>query len=253
MITAVGKNDPFGSILKDHLISLGLSTQGILYSENNSTALFNAVINHENDLEFGIADMEIFNEITPRVIEKFERYLIQSPIICMDANLSIETMKKIGEICETYKIPLFVDPTSVLKSLKFVKGDILKYITYIKPNEDEIYALASEITQKKCSTVEECIKILLGTGVKNIILTRGEKGVVYANKKEIKKFDALKTKVVNTTGAGDNFCAGFIFGITKNFSIEDSIMIGQRASQMALSTELSVHPDLSQEKILEKN
>lgn len=253
MITAIGKNDSFGAILKDHLISLGLDTRGILYSKKNSTGLYNCIINNENDLEYGIADMDIFNEITPKIIDGFENKIIPSSIVFMDCNLSIETMKKIGEICEIYKTPLFVDPTSVPKSLKFVQGNLLKFITFLKPNEDELFAISNEILQKKTNSIEEGIKVILDKGVKNIILTRGEKGVVFANKNGIKKFEALKTKVVNTTGAGDNFCGGFIFGITRNHSIEESIMLGQRASRLAISTEHSVHPNLSDKVLLEDN
>jgi fructose-1-phosphate kinase PfkB-like protein len=153
--------------------------------------------------------------------------------------------------------------------LKFVDSKILSSISFLKPNEDELLEMASHILKKQVHDIDLSIKTLLNQGVKvrlcfpeftkehscykvcqrNNLSFRGEKGVIFSCKEVQKSFPALKVEIVNTTGAGDNFVGGFCYGLVNNYSIEECIQFGQNASKMALSTDLSVHPKLSEENI----
>ena len=64
------------------------------------------------------------------------------------------------------------------------------------------------------------------TAIKN-----GEKETYIVNNGELHIVDSYSTNVVDTTGAGDNFAAGFIYGILNGLSIEDC---GKIASYVAL-------------------
>ena len=51
-------------------------------------------------------------------------------------------------------------------------------------------------------------------GIKNIILTLGEKGCVYFDKNnDVNKYEAYKVKAVDTTAAGDSFIGAFAMKI----------------------------------------
>ena len=66
---------------------------------------------------------------------------------------------------------------------------------------------------------------LLERGIKNVIITLGEKGAYFANKNEsfmVEAFD-LKNKVVDTTGAGDAFNAGLAVALTEGKNIKEAI------------------------------
>ena len=67
--------------------------------------------------------------------------------------------------------------------------------------------------------------ILLKKGIKNVIITLGDKGCLFANDLESFIVDAfdLKSKVVDTTGAGDAFNAGLAVALTENKDIKESI------------------------------
>lgn len=68
-----------------------------------------------------------------------------------------------------------------------------------------------------------------------LVVTMGGDGVFVAFKDNsvvvTRRFNTLHTKqVVNTLGAGDAFAAGFLYGQLKNFSIEDSVYIGNKCA-----------------------
>jgi len=66
---------------------------------------------------------------------------------------------------------------------------------------------------------------LLEKGIKNIVITLGEKGAFFANSEE--KFFLpianLSNPVVDTTGAGDAFNAGFAAALTEGQNIKDAL------------------------------
>ena len=66
---------------------------------------------------------------------------------------------------------------------------------------------------------------------KNIIITRGENGAVSIRGNEIVEFSAKKNlKIVDLTGAGDLFAAGFLHGHINKMSITESL---QKGTEMA--------------------
>ena len=63
------------------------------------------------------------------------------------------------------------------------------------------------------------------------MITRGEKGSIAINKNEVVECDIQKNlKIVDLTGAGDLFGAGFLHGHINNLSIKESLQKGTEMS-----------------------
>jgi sugar/nucleoside kinase (ribokinase family) len=107
---------------------------------------------------------------------------------------------------------------------------ILKFVDFFFPDFEEAKAL----TQEK--SLEKILKKFFRFGCKVVALKLGEKGCIIAKKDKIIKVPAIKTKVVNPTGAGDFFNAGFIFGYLKYKSLEKAGMFGNAVAAFAIST-----------------
>ena len=70
---------------------------------------------------------------------------------------------------------------------------------------------------------------------KLIVLTRGEKGSVAINGEEIVECDVQKNlKIVDLTGAGDLFAAGFLHGVINNLSTKESLGKGTKMSSKVI-------------------
>ena len=66
---------------------------------------------------------------------------------------------------------------------------------------------------------------------KLLVITRGKKGSIAIQKNEVVECDSQKNlKIVDLTGAGDLFAAGFLHGHVNNLSIEESL---QKGTEMA--------------------
>ena len=62
---------------------------------------------------------------------------------------------------------------------------------------------------------------------KLLIITRGEKGSIAIQKNEVVECDGQKNlKIVDLTGAGDLFAAGFLHGHVNNLSVKESLQKG---------------------------
>ena len=101
-----------------------------------------------------------------------------------------------------------------------VKKHRLEFKELIKKNIDILFANESEV-KELCQTedLEESAKEISNM-IEIVAITRSEKGAKIYNAKEAVEIKAkVFNKVKDTTGAGDLFAAGFLYGLTKKFSI----------------------------------
>ena len=67
------------------------------------------------------------------------------------------------------------------------------------------------------------------------MITRGEKGSIAMQKDEVVECDIQKNlKIVDLTGAGDLFAAGFLHGYINNLSIRESLEKGTEMSSKVI-------------------
>ncbi len=91
-------------------------------------------------------------------------------------------------------------------------------------NEQEILSLIN------AKTFDEVISFGKNLG-KLIVITRGEKGSIAIKNDEVVEFGVQKNlKIVDLTGAGDLFAAGFLHGYINQFSIKKSLEKGTEMS-----------------------
>ena len=108
-------------------------------------------------------------------------------------------------------------------------------IDFFTPNELEAgYYLKKDLKSK--SDIQSAAKDFLDKGIKNIIITLGEKGLYFANKQEKYFVDTfkLKNKVVDTTGAGDAFNGAFAFALENDYKSYDALQFANKIA--AIST-----------------
>ncbi len=105
------------------------------------------------------------------------------------------------------------------KWMKRIKP-ILPHTDILMGNEQEIRALTKE------NKLVKAVKLIHLMGVKNVIVKRGEKGSLVSKDFLLEEIPTIKVKSFDSTGAGDMFAGGFLYGILKGFSPIDSAKIG---------------------------
>ena len=104
---------------------------------------------------------------------------------------------------------------------------LLPYIDYIFPNETEIALLTGIKDPFKNA------ELLVNNGVSCAVIKRGAQGCLIRTRKEIYQIPAYPAAhPVDTTGAGDAFTAGFLWGLSQKFQLEDCGLWKELGRQM---------------------
>ncbi len=105
---------------------------------------------------------------------------------------------------------------------ELLKSNISLHPWLIKPNIDELKALTNLPLESDVEIVDACKKIL-EQGVKNILVSLGEKGVIFVSHEGAYKAFSPKVEAKNTVGAGDTVVASFIYTDSKEMDIEEKL------------------------------
>ena len=105
---------------------------------------------------------------------------------------------------------------------------ILKKSFIIFPNKQEVSLLTGK-------SYEQGAKELLREGAKIAAIKLGGEGCYVTDGKESYSVPALPTKIVDTTGAGDAFCAGFLHGLILGKNIEECGRLGNLVASKKIS------------------
>jgi sugar/nucleoside kinase (ribokinase family) len=82
----------------------------------------------------------------------------------------------------------------------------------------------------------EMAEELLSRGVGTAVIKIGADGCILGDKDGIVHVPAYKTEVSNTTGAGDNFSAGFLCGLCRGYSKISCAKLGNAAGAITVSS-----------------
>ncbi len=127
---------------------------------------------------------------------------------------------------------LFVvfNPSSYVTKRGINKLDVIKLVDCIIVNKEE----SQELLNTKESDLEKLSEELYRKTKKMIVITDGKNGACcfWNNKFYFRK--ARKIKVVESTGAGDAFSVGFVYGIISKRSINKCLEFGIRNAESVI-------------------
>jgi sugar/nucleoside kinase (ribokinase family) len=104
---------------------------------------------------------------------------------------------------------------------------LLPYIDYFMPSIEEARDMSGQ------SSAEDCACFYLDRGAKACVFTLGSEGAFYADQGSTRlKSPAYDIKVVDTTGCGDAFDAGFIAALHHKMDLETSLRFAQAAAAL---------------------
>jgi ribokinase len=163
----------------------------------------------------------INDTITPQEVNM--QYISQTQFLHLSSfvgELSFETQKKIVETLPA-NIKVSFDP-GILYMRKGIAQleSVIKRSYIMMPNSIELELLTGEKDPQKGAA------FLLKKGVKIVAVKMGANGCYVTNGKEDYSIEPFKVKVVDTTGAGDAFCAGFLYGLLNKNNLRECGEIG---------------------------
>ncbi|WP_010277559.1 carbohydrate kinase family protein [Paenibacillus senegalensis] len=231
--SAVGK-DGLGKFLINHLQTTGIDTSCIQQVEHSTSMV---VVTKSKTTPIPIfyrgADYHLqYNDnLREALLNSRMVHFSCWPISRMPARRTIE---RVLAEARTHHILIGFDPNyhpmiwqSGEDGVDYVKS-IIKQTDIVKPSEDDAERLFGKDTH------ENQIEKFLELGAKLVIMTLGAEGAIASNGKESITFRSYADEVVDTTGAGDAFWAGFYSALVKRFSVREAIELGFAVSAYKL-------------------
>jgi len=115
-------------------------------------------------------------------------------------------------------------------------ASVLRLVDVLTPNEAEAKVLVSRDPVEPIPP-EEIAHELIRSGVKQVVMTLGEKGALIVTPSSCKLVPAISVPAVDTTGAGDAFNAGLATALASGASLEDAVQFAVIAGGLAVTKE----------------
>lgn len=113
---------------------------------------------------------------------------------------------------------------------------VLQLVDILTPNQSEARVLAGQ-TPDKAIDPEAVARELIRRGVKQVVMTLGEKGALIVTASSSRQVPALRMSAVDTTGAGDAFNAGLAMALACGASLEAAVQFAVVAGGLAVTKE----------------
>ncbi len=217
----IGKvgNDKYGNFFRENLEKNGIEDK-LLTSELPS-GVASTFISHDGERTFGTylgaAATLKADELSPDMFKGYaylyiEGYLVQDHDMILRA---IQLGKEAGlQICLDLASYNIVDADKEFFTLL-----ISKYVDIVFANEEEAKAFTGHTPQEAIETIgKQCSIAVVKVGSEGSYIRKGTEEV---------KVNAITVQhVKDTTGAGDYYAAGFLYGLTCGYSLEKCAKIG---------------------------
>ena len=223
----IGKvhDDVFGNIFNNDMKALGIDIRLKPTKSGSSTARSHILISEDGQRTMQTylgACLELcLSDISPSIIKKPKVILLEGYVWDIkDGPLLAKKVAEIGQKNNATIAMSLSDSFCVNRHRNKFEMFVRNETNIVFADEDEINALFG--TQN----IEEIIKELSKLNTL-FVITRAEKGSIIIQNELVIAQDAMRVKeIIDTTGAGDAYAAGFLFGWVKSFDLSECAKYG---------------------------
>lgn len=239
MLGAVGR-DSYADMQRESLGKAGVDVSRLLVKDDVSTGLAVVTVNKDGDNSIVVvsgANMEL----SMQDIDDNEDLIRACETVILQMEIPLDTVCYAAKKAKALGKTVILDPAPVPKEFP---EELYQYVDVIKPNETEL----ARLTAMDCEEdrYQQAAKVLRSRGVKNVLVTLGEKGV-WLDSEECGTCEvpAHKVQAVDTTAAGDSFTAALAMMLTQGKNIREAaefangvsaIVVTRRGAQSSIPT-----------------
>ena len=229
LFTCLG-DDVFGTLYLDNLKKSGLDLDYIKVIKTSSTGI--AVVNVDSSGRNNIVVFPGANDLLkPQLILENLEEIFKFHIIITQLEIPVSTVRTIAKQ-KTEKNIFILNPSPVDPLGDY--EDILEKVDILLPNEIELSHLSGKRTES-LDEIKKAAGIILKSGVKNIVITLGGKGVMVINQKFEEYIQAEKIEAVDTEGAGDIFAGAFTYFYARTYDILKSARFANKIAAISVT------------------
>lgn len=227
LVGAIGGDD-MGMLLESMLKRQGVDTTRLQHRTDLPTAATMLAVNSNGDRpNFHAIGATIMLEIDGPTEEfivgsRFVHWGGVGTMLTLDGGRGAEILQKARAKGATVTCDFIAPQPGTLDAIK----TILPHVDYFMPSLEEAMAIAGT------TTPEDTARYFLDCGTGACIFKWGAKGSLLATREGLKRIPAFRVDVLDTTGCGDAYCAGFIAALSKGRDVEESCRFATAVSAL---------------------
>lgn len=222
-------NDDFHIMLNKSLGDNGVDIKDVLVEDYGQTgvALISVDGSGENEIIVISGTNMKFNK--DDLLTKKD-YFSKVKVVLCQLEIPVETVTLAARLAKENNAIFILNPAPAIE----LNDELLSQVDFLTPNESELEILSGCKVDEECSA-EKAAKVLLEKGVKNVLVTVGERGAILVNKEGTKKFEARKMNAIDTTAAGDSFNGALAYSLSNGRSLDEAIQFANYAAALSVT------------------
>lgn len=249
-------NDGFGSFMVGELKKYRVDTKGLKMSDDTGSSASVVLVNKEGERSFihtlGANAIFTDSDVDFSVIEQANIVFVAGTMLM--PNFDGEPCARVLKKCkEMGKITVLDSAWDDRGRWMDVLAPCMPYIDYFIPSVEEAQMFAG------CDDVAKMADCFFDRGVKHVVIKVGKDGCYVRDTKNSQGITLPtyeKIKPVDTTGAGDSFCSGFLYGLANSMTIEGAAALGNAVGThciMEVGASTGIKPYEEIKKFMEAN
>ncbi|MCL2513774.1 MAG: carbohydrate kinase family protein [Oscillospiraceae bacterium] len=235
MLGKIG-GDAFGGFLKGVLSENKVNIDGLAVDKNAQTAASVALVGSDGERTFlhcvGADGTFSIDDVNWGIIEKSKLVFLTGSFLMdkFDGAQTVGFLKRCKETGKTTALDVCWDSRGRWGELL---NHALPYVDIFLPSIDEARKLTG------ADALDEISERLIGAGVKTAVIKLGKNGCYIRENKNTPGYAVRAClediKPVDTTGAGDSFCSGFLTAYIKGMDLQDCARFANAAGAISVT------------------
>ncbi len=212
--------DREGDVLIQDFCNEGVNIDGVIRSDQGKSGSVLGFVDKKGSralyINSGVNDIIKLDEVNVRYASQAQFLHLTSFV----GDESFQTQKKLLDVISN-SVKVSFDPGALYARKGFLKLEpIIKKAHVLMPNAIELEILTGEVNYRKGA------EVIIGKGVEIVAVKLGGDGCYVTDGRERHFIESFKVEVMDTTGAGDAFCAGFLYGLVNDKSLFECGRLG---------------------------
>ncbi len=218
-------DDEYGNAFIQDLEKANISFKGVSRKSDLPTGCCNILVSPDGErtmaTHIGIGSQLQPDEVSENILDNIDHMYMESYL--WDHELTKKTLKKFGEIAKSKNTEISLslsDPFCVDRHRDELNNFIKENVNLVFCNFDEAKMFSQSETMADVSS-------FFNDYGKKIVMTSGAEGAYFFYNDDVSHQPSKKIEnVIDTTGAGDNFAAGFLDFYLSGKSVDEALING---------------------------
>lgn len=211
----------------DHFVEEGICTAGVIQDAGFLSGSAWICVDDKGDNSI-IVMPGANGALTVADLKPFEDEIKSSDYLLMQLEVPMEVIEYVADLAASAGVKVILNPAPACP----LSDTLLSKVFALTPNETECRLLCGP---EAVDDVEANAAVLYRKGVKNVIVTLGEKGSMLYNADGVVTVPARKVTAVDTVAAGDTYNGAFTVALSKGKNFVEAMEFATAASAIAVT------------------